>query len=124
MSLLDENAERFVRLKETVSADGYGGYSTKWIGLEQFTAEIVLETPKEITTAEKKGVGETYNVYTSRNIRLRYHDVIKRLKDGKVLRITSNNDEVYTPPSATLDLRVVTAENWTIPKESQGDTDG
>lgn len=44
-----------------------------------------------------------------------YHDVIKRLKDGKILRITSDGDDSATPASASLNMRTCTAEEWTPP---------
>ena len=48
-------------------------------------------------------------------INLQYHDVVKRDRDGKIFRVTSDGDDNYTPASSSLDIRQVEAEEWTIP---------
>ena len=65
--------------------------------------------------AEKQGVTSMYTVTTSKSVVLQYHDVIKRDRDGKVLRITSDGDDKYTPASAGLNMRQVSAEEFVIP---------
>ena len=55
-----------------------------------------------------------YTVTTTRALTLEYHDVFKRLKDGKIFRVTSDGDDKYTPKSATLDMRQVSAEEYVI----------
>ena len=67
--------------------------------------------------AEKQGVTSMYTVTTSKSVVLQYHDVIKRDRDGKVLRVTSDGDDKYTPASASLDMRQVPAEEWVIPND-------
>ena len=56
-----------------------------------------------------------YTVTTPKSVVLQYHDVIKRDRDGKVLRITSDGDDKYTPASAGLNMRQVSAEEFVIP---------
>jgi hypothetical protein len=46
---------------------------------------------------------------------LDFHDVIMRIADGKIFRITSDGDDNKTPKSATLDMRQVSAEEWSLP---------
>ena len=48
---------------------------------------------------------------------LEYHDVIKRLRDNKFFRITSDGEDKFTPSSASLDMRQVSAEEWSLPNE-------
>jgi hypothetical protein len=38
-----------------------------------------------------------------------------RNSDGKIFRITSDGDDNHTPKSATLDMRQVSAEEWSLP---------
>ena len=45
---------------------------------------------------------------------LEYHDVLRRVRDGKVFRVTSDGDDKYTPESATLNMRQVTAEEYIL----------
>ena len=41
---------------------------------------------------------------------LSYNDIFKRKSDGKIFRVTSDGDDKYTPDSAILNMRQVTAE--------------
>ena len=115
MSLLDESMETCVMLNKQTSADGYGGYITTWTEGASFNAAIVIDTSIEARAAEKQGVTSLYTVTTVKALTLEYHDVFKRVRDNKVFRVTSDGDDKYTPTSATLNMRQVTAEEWSLP---------
>lgn len=115
MSLIDEAKEDCVILNKMIADDGYGGYITEWSVGAKIKAAIALDTSTEARIAQKQGVTALYTITTSRSLNLQYHDVLKRLSDGKIFRITSDGDDVYTPDSASLDMRVVTAEEWSLP---------
>jgi hypothetical protein len=53
---------------------------------------------------------------TRKDINLQYHDVLRRVRDGKVFRVTSDGDDLYTPASASLDMRNVSAEEFVLPQ--------
>ena len=114
MSLLKEAMEPCVIMNKSTTADGYGGYITTWSDGADIACAIVLDTTMEARTAEKQGVTSLYTITTAKNLNLQYHDVIKRLKDGKIFRITSDGDDKATPLSAKLDMRQVTAEEWSL----------
>ena len=113
MSLLSEAMEGCVLLNKQTSLDEYGGFINTWVGGAAFNAAIVFDTSIEARTAEAQGVHSLYTVTTPRNITLQYHDVFRRTRDGKLFRVTSDGDDKYTPKSATLDMRQVTAEEIT-----------
>ena len=115
MSLLDDAFEKCVMLNKTTSADGYGGYTTTWSDGAEFNAAIVFDTSMQARTADKAGVTSLYTVTTRRALTLEYHDVFRRIRDGKIFRVTSDGDDKYTPASAGLDMRQVTAEEWSLP---------
>lgn len=115
MSLLDEAMEACTILNKTTSADGYGGYVVNWQDGAQFNAAIVLDTSIEARTAEKQGVTSLYTVTTGKAMNLQYHDVFRRNRDSKIFRVTSDGDDKRTPASATLNMRQVTAEEWSLP---------
>ena len=50
----------------------------------------------------------------NKNVNLQYHDVVRRQRDGKIFRITSDGDDNHTPAAATLNMRQVTAEEWEL----------
>ena len=114
MSLLDEAMETCVLMDKTTTSDGYGGIITTWVDGASFQAAITFDTSIEARTAEKQGVTSLYTVTTSRSLTLEYHDVFKRASDNKIFRVTSDGDDKYTPASATLNMRQVTAEEFLI----------
>lgn len=115
MSLLDESMEQCVRMNKTVTDDGYGGETTAWTDGAHFRAAIVFDTSMEARTAEAQGVTSRYTVTVSRDRMLEYHDVFRRYSDGKIFRVTSDGDDKFTPRSAGLDMRQVTAEEFKLP---------
>ena len=114
MSLLSEAMETCVMIDKRTVPDGYGGYTQEYVEGAEFKAAIVFDTSIEARRAEKEGVSSLYTVTTSRALTLEYHDVFKRVRDGKIFRVTSDGDDRYTPKSATLDMRQVTAEEYLI----------
>ena len=116
MSLLTQAMEDVVMLEKKRVPDGEGGFTTKWAEGVPFKAAITFDNSMEARTAEKQGVTSLYTVTTRRAFRLMFHDVIRRERDGKIFRITSDGDDQYTPASAGLDMRNVSAEEWKIPQ--------
>ena len=114
MSLLHEAMDTCTILDKRTAADGYGGYTTTWEDGAEFQAAIILDTSMQARTAEKAGVTALYTVTTRKAMNLQYHDVFRREADGKVFRVTSDGDDKKTPASARLDMRQVSAEEWTL----------
>lgn len=115
MSLLSEAMENCILLDRTTAPDGYGGYTPTWIEGAGFKAAIVLDTSIEARRAEKEGVTGLYTVTTVKALNLQYHDVFRRVADGKIFRVTSDGDDKKTPNSAGLNMRQVSAEEWELP---------
>ena len=115
MSLLTDAMEACVLMEKTSTPDGYGGRIEQWTeSAFKFNAAITFSSSIEARRAEAEGVTSLYTVTTSKNITLEYHDVFKRVRDNKIFRVTSDGDDKYTPKSATLDMRQVTAEEYQI----------
>ena len=117
MSLLDEMKEKCILLNKSTTADGYGGYNVVWSEGVEFEAVISLDNSTAAQVAEKAQEIGIYRVLTSKNLTLQYHDVFRRLKDGKVFRVTTDGDDNYTPPSASLQMRLVKAEEFEVSDE-------
>lgn len=117
MSLLSEAMEDLTILDKQTVSDGYGGYSTRWIDGATIQAAIVYKTSNENQIAEAQGTKGIYSITTKKNLNLQYHDVLRREADGKIFRVTSDGDDHKTPKSAGLNMRVVTAEEWSITDE-------
>ncbi len=115
MSLLTDQMEDFVVLNKVRIADGYGGIKTTWTDGATIKAVAPFNSSMEARIGAVQGVSSVYTITTSRRINLQYHDVLRRVRDGKIFRVTSDGDDQYTPAMATLDMRNVTAEEWTLP---------
>lgn len=117
MSLLSEAMEAFVMIDKITGPDGYGGIETSWTDGAPFTATAVFDTSIEARIADQQGVTSMYTITTEKNVNLQYHDVVRRVSDNKIFRITSDGDDKKTPNSANLNMRQVTAEEWELPHE-------
>ena len=114
MSLIDEAMTTVVLMEKTRQPDGEGGFITSWNDGVSFEAAITFDTSMKSRIAERQGVTSRYTITTGKNAKLEYHDVIRRLSDGKVFRISSDGDDVQTPDRATFQFLQVTAEEWVL----------
>lgn len=115
MSLLSEAMESCIMMDKRVIDDGYGGYTTTYAEGVSFNAAIVLDSSLQAKIAEKQGVTGIYTITTPKALNLQFHDVFKRASDGKIFRVTSDGDDKKTPASASLNMRQVSAEEWSLP---------
>lgn len=114
MSLLDASMEDVVMMEKKRTPDGEGGFITEWTDGAGFRAAVTFDTSITARTAEKQGVTSLYTVTTAKNARLEYHDVFRRLSDGKIFRVTSDGDDKVTPKSSSFQFSQVTAEEWIL----------
>lgn len=119
MSLLSEAMETCQMQDKRTVDDGYGGYVIRWSDGATFNAAIVLDDSIEAQTAMSAGVTGVYTVTTTKGINLQYHDVFKRVRDGKIFRVTTDGDDNATPASAGLNMRQVRAEEYTLPAQNE-----
>lgn len=115
MSLLDEYMENCVMIDKTTVSDGRGGFDYAFVDGAEFQAAITLDNSIQAKIAEQQGVTGVYKVTTTKSINLQYHDIFKRASDGKIFRATSDGDDNKPPVSATLNMRQVSAEEYTLP---------
>lgn len=117
MSLLDKAFESYIMLNKISSDDGYGGTVTSWEEGAKIQGAMVFNNSLEAKKADAMGVTSVYTLTTRKNITLEYHDVIRRVRDGKIFRVTSDGDDYFTPEGASLDMRQVSCEEWRLPSE-------
>lgn len=112
MSLLENAMENFIFINVKKVSDGYGGSTTEYSEGFSFVASVTFDNSIEARTALKDGVTSVYTITTMKNLVLEYHDVIKRVRDGKIFRVTSDGDDKFTPASSSLNMRQVSAEEF------------
>lgn len=94
--------------------DSAGGFNTAWTEGTKLKAAIIRDTSTQGKIAERSGVTSIYTITTAKRVTLKYHDVIKRLSDGKIFRVTSDPGDKEAPEASTLDIAQVTAEKWEL----------
>lgn len=114
MSLLSDMMEPFVMLDKRSVSDGLGGFTREWIEGAEFQAAAVLDNSTAARVGAMQGLTSLYTVTTPRNINLQFHEVFRRVRDGKIFRATSDGDDKATPKSATIDMRQVSAEEYAL----------
>lgn len=110
MSLLTEQMKTCVYMVKSKEPDGYGGYIDVYRDGAEFKAAIVLDSSLEARIANKEGFTDIYTIVTTKAIELQFNEIIKRAEDGKMFRVKSDGSDKKTPQSASLDMRVVSAE--------------
>lgn len=111
MSLLQNALERCAYMNEAIVSDGRGSQYSTWTQGAEFDAAFELQNSLNEAVAMAQGVKGIYRVTVSRDVRLEYHMVFKRLSDGKTFRVESK-DDANTPTTASIDMRVVRADEW------------
>ena len=114
MSLLESAMTECVLYDRRRVPDGEGGNVVNYVENAHFMAAITFDSSMEARIAEKSGVTSVYTVTLDKSVHIRYHDVFKRLSDGKIFRVTSDGGDKKTPPSASFQVQQVTAEEWSI----------
>lgn len=119
MSLLSASMEDFIIMDRRSFNDSYGSVGYRWEEGATIQASASKNESIEARVALKNDVRDIYTVVTSKNITLSYHDVIKRVEDGKIFRITGDAQDNETPKSSAIDARRAPAEEWEIPHDEQ-----
>ena len=113
--LIDSMRQDFVFVERYRVPDGEGGFATEWVDGETFHGALVYDNTMQARIAEKQGVTALFTLTVDIKIPLEYHDVFRRISDGKIFRVTSDGDDKATPKGAGLDIRAVSAEEWRLP---------
>ena len=114
MMLWESELEKAVILNKAYVSDGRGGaIATYTEGLEIDVAFTFVSSP-QIRIAEQTQTVPRYTLTTKQNVNLQFHDVIKRSRDNKVFRVTSDGDDNRSPDVSSLNMRQVEAEEWSL----------
>lgn len=114
MNLIEKMMETFCFMEKTRVPDGEGGFTTTWKEGVTFSCAIVMDTTMQAIIAQSQGVKSVYTITTSKSVELDYNDVIKRVTDGKIFRITSDKGDKASPSISSLDMAQFKAEKWSL----------
>lgn len=113
--MLDSYKHQCVLLERQRVSDGQGGSKTVWVDGMEFTMIFSEDTTTEALIAEQQGFTSTYHAVVARNMEIKFHDVIRRLSDGKIFRITKDGDDDKTPKTSPMDMKHLVLERWELP---------
>lgn len=113
-ALIFEIMESCCIMDRSTRDDALGSTKTVWTEGAHIDAAIIKDSSTEAIVAQKQGVDEIITIVTRKGVMLDYHDVIKRLSDGEVFRVTSRGKDSAAPAMSTIPIRKVTAERWEL----------
>lgn len=113
MNLIQNFMEECVVLNKIKTPDPAGGNAgVRWEEGATINVAIVKDTSLSARVAESEGVTATYTL-TTFGYELEYHEVIKRKRDGLILRVT--NDATEAPKVSSLNgMKQANAEKWVL----------
>lgn len=117
MSLLENAYEDFTVINKAVVDDGYGGITVTWTDGAKIKGAMVFDNSAQMKMAMAAGSKSAYTLTVKRDILLDYHTVLRRESDKVIFRLTSNSDDKKTPPTAGLDMRQYSAEEYKLTDE-------
>lgn len=114
MSLVENAMETSHIIDKTTTLDEYGSVKTVYTEGAEIDVAYSFNSSTEARIASQQGINNRYTLMTKKAIILRGFDIVKRDRDGKYFRVTSDGDDNQTPAVAALDLRAVEAEEVKI----------
>lgn len=91
-------------------SDGMGGVIVSWSDGAPIKAGFVRDSTTEAKIAYQNGIREIFTIVFSDMLELLPNDRVKRIKDGKVFRITSDARDMTTPAQSDMHFREADAE--------------
>lgn len=113
--LWEAELEKAVIIDKTYVDDGRGGVTPTYKDGVSIDAAFSFTASEQMRIAEAAQAVPRYVITTRQNINLQYHDVIRRERDKKIFRITSDGDDNKSPEVSSLYMRQVEAEEWELP---------
>lgn len=115
MNLIESMMEDCVFLNKVKVDDPVGGYRDSYQDGITFKAAILKNSTTEAQIAEKNGITEIFTIVTDKAMKLEYHDVLRRVSDGSIFRVTSRATDSAAPEKSTVPIAKVSAERWVLP---------
>lgn len=94
--------------------DDLGGFHWEWEDGADFKGGIVLNSTTEMRIAQQSGAKGIYALTTDVSIPIAPGDVIKRLRDDALFKVTSDPEDKKTPGMSDIKGMQVTLERVTV----------
>lgn len=94
--------------------DGGGGFVWDWQDGATFSGGIVLNSTTQMQIAQQTGTKAVYTLTTSVRMPFEAGDVVKRMRDDALFKITSDPEDMKTPSISDISGWQVTMERVTV----------
>ena len=108
--MLSDFFEDFIMQNWTSEPDGFGGIIWTLSDGASFRAGIATQNSAEAQLAYQAGTKTVYRIAHRKTLVLEQDDRVKRIKDGRIYRITSNSADMTTPAPAQEQFAWASAE--------------
>ncbi len=108
--MLSDYFEHFCIMDKYTEADMFGAIVTHYVEGAPFMAGITSDSSTEARIAYRNGLKVMYTIVLPEGVNLRQDDVVKRLSDDMLLRVTSDCRDMHIPSVAEQQYSQVTAE--------------
>ena len=107
---LENFFEDFIIQSKVYVDTGFGTFEPQYTDGANFRAGISTNSTNEAQIAERSGMKTIYTIVHLPAITLHKDDRVRRIRDGRMYRITSDSADMTTPPGAGVQYGQVTAE--------------
>lgn len=108
--MLEDYFEPFLFMTKVKVPDDFDVLRDEYVDGASFRAGITTNNSNEAQIARQSGLKTIYTIVHPITMELSQNDRVKRVKDGRVYRITSNSADMTTPSVAQVKFSQVTAE--------------
>ena len=115
LNLIESMMDDCVFLNKVKVDDPVGGYKDDYQDGITFQAAFIKNSTTDVQIAEKSGMSEIFTIVTDKSMVLEFHDVLRRVSDGEIFRVTSRAVDSQAPAASTVPIAKVTAERWVLP---------
>ncbi len=115
MALVDFLNDDLAIMDKVSQPDGFGGFVWVWQEGVHFTGKALRKSSDTILIAQQQGMNEIYTITTLAAVLLERGDYVKRMRDGIILRVTSDPmDATMLPDDSEVKCLLVTAERTVL----------
>lgn len=115
MALVDFLNDDLAIMDKVSQPDGFGGFVWVWQEGVHFAGKALRNSSDTILIAQQQGMNEIYTITTLAAVLLERGDYVKRMRDGIILRVTSDPmDATMLPADSEVKCLLVTAERTVL----------
>lgn len=114
MALADFLDDDLCIMDKVSRPDGFGGFVWQWLEGVHFLGKALRKSGDQITIAMQQGMNAVYTITTQATVVLERGDYVKRIRDGAILKVTTDPIDGTPPAVSSIKCLMVQAERTTL----------